>query len=493
MIADRRTKIVGTIGPATSSPEMLEKIVEAGLNVARLNFSHGTHEDHDKVITELRRISKEQNAPIALLQDLQGPKIRIAKVKNGSIMLKDNQKITITTKKQLGDEKVLYTDFMSLPQDVKPGAQILLDDGNLEFVVDSVKGDEVYCTVITGGELKDNKGMNLPGARLTVEALTEKDRIDLDFGLSRGVDYVALSFVRSPQDIRQLREIIESKAKGTKIIAKIEKMEALDNLEEIIALSDGVMVARGDLAVEIGQSLLPGKQKNIIRLCNLLGKPVITATQMLDSMITHPRPTRAEVTDIANAVLDGTDAVMLSAETASGKYPVRCIETMDEIIREVEKSDVHYYNMNLADGFLTVAEAIAESACLSAMKLKASAIVCLTTSGKTATLISRFRPKAKIVAVTHIISTLNRLELVWGIQGIPIEPYTDTDAVMKAIEKYLIDYGICQVGDKVILTMGLPVMERGTTNSVRVYTIKDMVPSKISPRDFPLRCRPKEL
>jgi len=493
MIADRRTKIVGTIGPATSSPEMLAKIVEAGLNVARLNFSHGTHEDHDKVITELRRISKEQNAPIALLQDLQGPKIRISKVKNGSIILKDDQKITITTKKLLGDEKTLSTDFMSLPQDVKAGTHILLDDGNLEFVVDRVEGDDVFCTVITGGELKDNKGMNLPGARLTVDALTEKDRIDLDFGLSRGVDYVALSFVRSPQDIRQLREIIESKAKGTKIIAKIEKMEALDNLEEIIALSDGVMVARGDLAVEIGQSLLPGKQKNIIRLCNLLGKPVITATQMLDSMITHPRPTRAEVTDIANAVLDGTDAVMLSAETASGKYPVRCIETMDEIIREVERSDVRYYNMNLADGFLTVAEAIAESACLSAMKLKASAIVCLTTSGKTATLISRFRPKAKIVAVTHIISTLNRLELVWGIQGIPIEPYTDTDAVMKAIEKYLIDYGICKVGDKVVLTMGLPVMERGTTNSVRVYTIKDMVPSKISPHDFPLRCRPKEI
>ena len=381
MLADRRTKIVAAIGPATSSPEMLNKIVQAGMNVARLNFSHGTHEDHDKVITELRKISKEQNAPICPLQDLQGPKIRIAKVKNGSIQLKDGQHIIVTTKKQMGDEKVLYTDFLS-PNDVVPGSPILLDDGNLEFVVEKVEGTEVYCKVVTGGELKDNKGMNLPGAKLNVAALTEKDRIDLDFGLSRGVDYVALSFVRHPQDIRELREIIERKAKGTKIIAKIEKMEALENLEEIVALSDGIMVARGDLAVEIGQSLLPGKQKKIIKLCNSLGKPVITATQMLDSMVSHPRPTRAEVTDIANAVLDGTDAVMLSAETASGKYPVRCIETMDEIIREVERTDVHYYQMNLADGFLTVAEAIAESACLSAMKLKATAIVCSRLQGK---------------------------------------------------------------------------------------------------------------
>jgi pyruvate kinase len=460
MIADRRTKIVGTIGPATNSPEMLKKIVEAGLNVARLNFSHGTHEDHDKVLKELRRISKEESAPLSLLQDLQGPKIRISKVKNGSIFLNDEQQIIITTKKLIGDEKILSTDFMSLPNDVKKGTHIL------------------------------NKGMNLPGAKLNVAALTEKDRVDLEFGLSREVDYIALSFVRYPDDIRELRGIIEKKKKGIKIIAKIEKMEALDNLEEIISLSDGIMVARGDLAVEIGQSLLPGKQKNIIKLCNAHGKPVITATQMLDSMVSHPRPTRAEVTDIANAVLDGTDAVMLSAETASGKYPVRCIETMDEIIREVERTDVHYYQMNLAEGFLTVAEAIAESACLSAMKLKASAIVCLTTSGKTATLISRFRPRAKIVAVTHIIETLNRLELVWGIEGIPIEPYTDTDTVMKAIEQYLINYGICKAGDNVILTMGLPVMERGTTNSVRVYKIGNMAVQPIAPGDFPLRCRP---
>ncbi len=489
MIADRRTKIVGTIGPATQSTEMLRKIVEAGLNVARLNFSHGTHQDHANVMADLREISRAQNCPVALLQDLQGPKIRIGKVRNGSINLVDGQKIIVTTKKQVGDEKVLSTDFMTLPKDVRSQTHILLDDGNLEFVVEKVTGDEVHCQVITGGELKDNKGMNLPGARLTVDSLTKKDLEDLEFGLAQKVDYVALSFVRQAQDIRQLREIVESKSKGTRIIAKIEKVEALDNLEEIVSLSDGVMVARGDLAVEVGQSLLPGKQKKIIKLCNSLGKPVITATQMLDSMVSHPRPTRAEVTDIANAVLDGTDAVMLSAETASGKYPVRCIETMDEIIREVERTDVHYYQMNLTDEFLTVAEAIAESACLTALKLNASAIVCLTTSGKTATLIARFRPRARIIAVTHILETLNRLEMVWGIQGIPIAPYTESDLVMSNIEKTLIDYGLVKGGDKVVMTMGLPVLERGTTNSVRVYTIKNIPPSAIDSKNLPLRCR----
>ena len=493
MIADRRTKIVGTIGPATQSPAMLQKIVEAGLNVARLNFSHGTHEDHEKVIHELRKISKSQNAPVTLLQDLQGPKIRISKVKNGSIHLKDGQEIVVTTRKLLGDENTISTDFMSLPKDVKPRDHILLDDGNLEFIVEKIDGDDVICQVITGGELKDNKGMNLPGAKLSVDPLTEKDLIDLEFGLRHGVDYVALSFVRQGQDIRKLREIIDAKSKGTRIIAKIEKVEALDNLEEIVALADGVMVARGDLAVEVAQSLLPGKQKKIIRLCNSLGKPVITATQMLDSMVTHPRPTRAEVTDIANAVLDGTDAVMLSAETASGKYPVKCIETMDEIIQEVERTDAKYYDMNLTEGFLSVAEAIAESACLTALKLNASAIVCLTTSGKTATLISRFRPRAKVIAVTHILETLNRLELVWGIQGIPIEPYKDTDIVMKVLEKTLVDYGLCKQGDKVILTMGLPVLERGTTNSIRVYTIKDVHPTRIEIEHLPLRCRPLKI
>lgn len=489
MIADRRTKIVATIGPASRSPEVLAELIKAGLNVARLNFSHGTHEDHEKVLKTLRGLSQELQAPLTVLQDLQGPKIRIGKVQNNSIEVITGQKIIITTKSQLGDEKILSTDLLSLPRDVKVGATILLDDGNVEFRVESIKGDEVHCEVVVGGELKDHKGMNLPGVTLSVDCLTPKDLADLEFGLSRGVDYVALSFVRRPQDIQRLRSIIDGKKLSTKIVAKIEKTEALENLEEIVALSDAVMVARGDLAVEIGQSLLPGAQKTIIKLCNRLGKPVITATQMLESMIENPRPTRAEITDIANAVLDGTDAIMLSAETASGKYPVRCVQTMDEVTREVEKTYPTYYRMNLSDEFLSVAESIAESACLTAKKVKAQAIVCLTTSGKTAGLIARARPKARIIAVTHVFETLNRLELIWGIEGFPIEPYTDTDEVMKRLDELLVNYGLCQEGDKVVLTMGVPVMERGTTNSIKVYTIKARA-TALPPEKIPLRCRP---
>ncbi len=489
MIANRRTKIVGTIGPASASPEMLLQLVKAGLNVARLNFSHGTHEDHLSVIKNLRRISKEENAPITLIQDLQGPKIRIGKVKNGSIILKEGSRVVISTESKIGDSDKIYTDFKSLPDDVVVGQSIFLDDGNLELKVEKISDGEVYTQVLYGGELKDHKGMNLPGAKLSVDCLTEKDLRDLDFGLASGVDYVALSFVRRPEDIKQLRELVNRKSKFTRIIAKIEKMEALDNLEEIAFHSDGVMVARGDLAVEIGQSLLPGTQKNIIKVCNSLGRPVVTATQMLDSMIIHPRPTRAEVTDVANAVLDGTDAVMLSAETASGKYPVKCIQTMDEIISEVERTSVKYYQMFVRDEFLSVAEAIAESACLSAMKLNASVIVCLTTSGKTATMISRARPKARIIAISHIQETLDRLELVWGIQGFKVPPYNDSNKLMLDLEKTLLSYGLCHAGDKLILTLGMPVMERGTTNSIRVYTLKDQQIPKTASADLPLRCR----
>ncbi len=491
MIADRRTKIVATIGPASSSPEMLEKLVFAGMNVARLNFSHGTHDDHLKVILALREISCKYAAPITIMQDLQGPKIRVGKVQNGSIQMIEGRKVIIRVGNKIGNENILYTDFKSLPTDVKNGNSILLDDGNLEFKVDEVVDDEVHAEVVYGGELKDHKGMNLPGAKLSVECLTEKDLIDLEFGLKHKVDYVALSFVRKPEDIKQLRELILKKSKNTRIVAKIEKMEALDNLEEIVFHSDAIMVARGDLAVEIGQSLLPGTQKAIIKLCNALGRPVITATQMLDSMILHPRPTRAEITDIANSVLDGTDAVMLSAETASGKYPVKCIETMNDVITEVERTSLTYYHMRMREEFLSVAEAIAESACLSAQKLNAACIVCLTTSGKTATMISRSRPRAHIVAISHMQETLDRLELVWGIQSYKIPPYDSSDEVMKDLEKRLLEYGLAKPGDKVILTLGMPVMERGTTNSIRVYTIKATTPKAegAARLQLPLRSR----
>ena len=489
ILADRRCKIVSTIGPASRSPEMLEKLIRAGVNVMRLNFSHGSHDEHLAVIRAVRAAAAKLQAPVSILQDLQGPKIRVGRLKDGVMTLKRGEKVTLTIRPVLGEGGLIPSDFTGLTKAVRVGQKILLDDGLLELRAEEVREEEVVCTVIYGGILKDRKGMNVPGANLEVDCLTPKDLQDLEFGLSQEVDYVALSFVRHGNDIRRLRELVDAKCPATRIVAKIEMLEALENLEDIAHLSDAVMVARGDLAVEVGQSLLAGTQKEIIGLCNKLGRPVITATQMLDSMVENPRPTRAEVTDIANAVLDGSDALMLSAETASGKYPERCVQTMDEVIREVERTGKYFYKMTLDHEFLSVAEAIAASACLSALKLNATAIVCLTTSGKTARLISSFRPKARIIAVTHIMETLNRLELIWGIQTLKIDPYDSTDSAMDQIEKVLLEYGLVKNGDKVILTMGLPVLERGTTNSLRVYTIRKDKFSRLPEAQLPLRCQ----
>lgn len=471
MLADRRVKIVATIGPSTRERAKLRRAIESGVNVLRLNFSHGTHAEHLEVIRHARELSRELMAPVALLQDLQGPKIRVGKFKTGSIELVPGEMVIIDPSLEEGDGRQIATDFKELPQAVAKGTRILLDDGLLEVVVEKCSNSKVEAKVVYGGTLKDRKGINLPGVQLPVECLTEKDLEDLEFGLANKVDYVALSFVRKGKDIRKLRELIEVRRPGTRIIAKIEMLEALDNLEEIVALSDGVMVARGDLAVEVGQSQLPGVQKRLINLCNLMGKPVITATQMLDSMVENPRPTRAEITDVANAVLDGSDALMLSAESASGKYPFKCIETMHEISTEAEKTGDYFYNISLEEEFTDVAQAIAASACLTAQKLNASAIVCLTTSGKTASMISRFRPKARVIAVTHIMETLNRLELVWGIQTFTIRPYKSTDEAMVQIEDLLVKYGLVEPGNKVVLTLGVPVLLRAKTNSLRVFTI----------------------
>lgn len=488
MLADRRTKIVATIGPATRSRENLKKAIMAGLNVARLNFSHGTHEDHLQVIRDLRELSSELHAPVTILQDLQGPKIRVGRFETGTMELIEGERVILTTEKILGTGNIIPSDFAELPRASKVGGRIMLDDGLMELRVDAVHETRVEATVVFGGTLKDRKGMNIPGGELAVECMTPKDLADLDFGLANGVDYVALSFVRKGDDIRQLQEIIKRKAPGTRIVAKIEMLEALENLEEIVRLSDAVMVARGDLAVEVGQTRLPQIQKQIVSLCNRIGCPVITATQMLDSMIGNPRPTRAEITDIANAVLDGSDALMLSAESASGKYPFKSIQTMHEIILEVERNGDYYYNMTLESEFFSVAEAIGAAASLSALKLNATAIVCLTTSGRTASIISSFRPKARIIAVTHILPTLNRLELVWGIQTLTIKPYTDSDQAMNQIEEMLIKYGLVKTGDKVILTLGVPVLERGKTNALRVYTVGHEDVKRLPEAELPLRC-----
>ncbi len=490
MLADRRTKIVATIGPSTRSRESLEKAIRAGMNVARLNFSHGEHAEHLQVIRHIRELSLEFKAPVAILQDLQGPKIRVGRLKNGAVTLKEGAEVTISTTLEVGDEKIITTDFKELPQSCGPGTRILLDDGLLELTVLSVTSTEVKCRVVFGGILKDRKGMNLPGARLPVDCMTEKDLLDLEFGLEQKVDYVALSFVRQGSDIQKLREIIQAKNPNTRVIAKIEMLEALENLEDIVALSDGVMVARGDLAVEVGQTLLPLTQKRIISMCNEMGRPVITATQMLDSMVENPRPTRAEITDVANAVLDGSDALMLSAESASGKYPFKCIQTMQEIILEVERSSDLYYDISLDQEFMEVAEAIGASASLSALKINAPVIVCLSTTGKTATLISGFRPRAKIVAVTYVPETLNRMELVWGIQTMLIHPYQSSEEAMEQIEQKLVQYGLCELGDKVVMTLGMPVHQGAKTNTMRIFQVstgKNAATSNQTDQDLPLR------
>lgn len=330
--------------------------------------------------------------------------------------------------------------------------------------------------------------MNVPGASLPINAMTPKDLADLEFGLSKNVDYVALSFVRQGSDILRLRDLIQAHNPGPRIIAKIEMLEALHNLEEIIQLSDAIMVARGDLAIEVGQSQLPGQQKRIIRLANAANKPVITATQMLDSMVENPRPTRAEITDIANAVIDGSDALMLSAETASGRYPFRCIRTMHEIVCEVEKTTDLYWDISLAEETLDIPEAIAASASLTALKIHAKALVCLTTTGKTAAMISGFRPRVPIVAITHQIDPLNRLELVWGIQTYKILPYQSSEEALKQIEELLLKIGIVTKGDRVVVTMGTPVQQRAKTNSIRVYTVTREEGGALD-ADLPLRCR----
>lgn len=489
MLADRRAKIVATIGPATRDEENLRKAIKAGMNVARLNFSHGSHEDHLKVIHSLRKISQELRAPVTILQDLQGPKVRVGKFENGSIEIKPGEKVVFTTAAIMGKPGLIPSDFKELPLACVPGTRILLDDGLMEVQVLQVRGEEIDAEVIYGGKLKDRKGMNLPGVNLPVDCMTPKDLEDLAFGIENKVDYIALSFVRHARDIRKIREIVESKNSPAKICAKIEMIEAIENLEEICRLSDAVMVARGDLAVEVGQSRLPGFQKRIIQVCNQLGKPVITATQMLESMIENPRPTRAEVTDIANAVLDGSDALMLSAESASGKYPFKAIRTMHEIITEVEKNGEEYYKITLESEFLSTPATIAASASLSALKLNATAIICLTTSGKTANIISAFRPKARIISVTQHMEVLNSMELGWGIQTHNIKPYKTMEDILREVDILLVSHGLSKTGDKVIITLGQPIATGSKTNSIYVHTVGGEDIKKLPNEKLPLRCQ----
>ena len=466
----RRTKIIATLGPSSAAPAMIEQLMAAGVDVFRLNFSHGANKDKAEIIATVRSISKRLGKAVAILADLQGPKIRTGRMENGAIQLIKGERLDITTDEVIGRAGLISTIYKPLPHDVKPGSRILMDDGLIELKVQSVTGNTVHCTVVEGGTLKDLKGINLPGVNVSSPSLTPKDRIDLEFCLEHGVDYLALSFVRKSSDVEELKQIIADRGLTIPVVAKIEKPEALRNFKAILQVVDGVMVARGDLGVEIEAERVPLIQKKIIQACNVAGKPVITATQMLESMISHPRPTRAETSDVANAILDGTDAVMLSGETASGQFPVAAVRTMVKVARDVESTGLVFPSSRPSGRRETIAEAVAEAACHAAVSLRARALVVFTQSGSTAALISKFRPQLPIFAFTPFLEIERRLALVWGVKTFHVGSMSGTDQQIAAVEETLLAAGF-KKGDVVVITMGVPIELRGSTNLIKVHKL----------------------
>ncbi len=468
-----RAKIVCTLGPASSSPERVGELIDAGMNVARLNFSHGTHEDHARMLQVVRAEAERRGRAVAVLLDLQGPKIRIGKFANGQIELKPGAELTITTENVLGDERRVSTTYGQLPLDVKPGDQLLLDDGYLSLAVTEVRDHDVKTVVVTGGILKNNKGINLPGVEVSAPALSEKDRTDIGFALRYGVDYVALSFVRRPEDLLEAKRLLTVDQVSIPVIAKIEKPEALERLGEIVDVADGVMVARGDLGVELGPEKVPLWQKRIIEETNKRGKIVITATQMLESMITQARPTRAEASDVANAVLDGTDALMLSGETASGSHPIEAVRTMARIIDEIEKSA--YYRANIDVQIIDLvnsANAIAHAAVTAARAMKLKTIAVVSESGGAARLVSEYRPEALLVCLTTNEVTFRRLALFWGVTPVLIGPSATTEELLDRVEATLIERGLALPGESVLITMAVPVGAGMQTNVLKIHQIQ---------------------
>ncbi|HET7752635.1 MAG TPA: pyruvate kinase [Anaeromyxobacteraceae bacterium] len=475
----RRAKIVATLGPSSSDPGTIQQLLELGVDVARLNFSHGRHEDHAAVLDRLRAASRHLSKAVAALQDLQGPKIRTGPLRAGKVgvELREGDAISITTAGEvLGDEKLVSTTYPHLASDVRSGDRLLVDDGLIELRVVDTDGVCARCEVVEGGVLKPNKGINLPGVALRADALSEKDRVDLAFGLSHGVDFVALSFVRTPEDVAACRAEMERAGRVVPIIAKIEKPEAIDNLDGIVAAADGLMVARGDLGVEIAPERVPAVQKEIVRKGSAAGKPVIIATQMLESMIEHPRPTRAEASDVANAIWDGADAVMLSGESASGKYPQLAVEMMDRIIREAETAaradDLATFRVEPSAGLAAPPpRVVAAAACRAAAELGAVAICCFTNSGDTARLVSHFRPGVPVVGLSPDQSIRRRLALYWGVVPKIMEPVRDPDLMAAMVSQRLVAERMARPGDRVVLVYGSPLGVRGMTNSMRLHEI----------------------
>ena len=469
-----RTKIVCTIGPSSRSPEILRQIILAGLNVARLNFSHGTHSEHKKVISSIRKLSRELSRPVAILQDLAGPKIRVGKIEAGGVTLQAGSHFSLTSRKVLGNHSRVSVSYAGLPRDVRPGDTLLLSDGALELEIVETTDQDIKCRVIIGGPLTSHKGINLPSRSIKAPSLTAKDRRDLAFGIKQGVDYIALSFVRHGRDVMTARRFIQNERCAIPIVAKIEKHEALANIDEIISLADAVMVARGDLGVEIPLEKVPHVQKMLIHKSNKIGKPVITATQMLRSMVDQPRPTRAEVTDIANAVLDGTDAVMLSEETAVGKYPVEAVKTMGKIAADAESSFPYamWTKKWTSVPGKSLAEAVAQAACSLAEQIDARILVTFTQSGSTARLVSKYRPCCPILAPTPLPSTYRRLALVWGVIPVLSANLRTTDEMIRKALQSALRSGLVRKGQKVVITAGVPVGVPGTTNLIKAEVIE---------------------
>jgi pyruvate kinase len=438
-----------------------------------LNFSHGTHEVHFSAIKNIRSLSQHLNKPVAIMQDLQGPKLRVGKMKQGSVYLQTGSKVRISIKEVLGDEHVISTSYQALTRDVKPGDMILLDDGQVRLKAQKIEQDSVLCLVEEGARLSDHKGINLPGVKISQPSFTEKDQHDLDFGIKMGVDWVAISFVRNAAEVLQLKELLNSQKKEIRVIAKIEKPEAIADLENIIEAADGVMIARGDLGVEMPLEQVPVFQKKIIRLCIEKGKPVITATQMLESMRHCSRPTRAEVSDVANAIFDGSDAVMLSAETATGDFPIETVNMMNKIICESERTMINFDNQNALRKIhrLTVADAASFSACETAKHLQAKAIVAFTNSGFTARMVSKYRPRTDIIAFTPHKIVQNQLNLSWGILPLLMDDLNDTDQIINHTEKVLLTHNFVQKGEVIIILLGTPIFVKGTTNLMKVHVV----------------------
>jgi pyruvate kinase len=474
----RKTKIVCSIGPSSESLDNIKKLIVAGMNVARLNFSHGDFEEHGNRIRTIRQACQELNKTVAILLDTKGPEIRLGKLKEEPIDLVQGEYITLTTEEILGDINRIPITYKELPSDVHIGSTILIDDGLIGMTVVDIQGTEIKCQIVNSGQIKSKKGVNVPGVAISMPGITEKDIGDIKFGIEMGVDFIAASFVRRASDVLEIRELLERHdARHVHIISKIENQQGVDNLDEILEASDGLMVARGDLGVEIPAEEVPLVQKQMIEKCNRAGKPVITATQMLDSMQRNPRPTRAEASDVANAIFDGTDAIMLSGETAAGKYPVDSVLTMSRIAVRAE-SALQYreiFTKQAKAQQTSVTEAISQAVANSALDLEAKAIVTSTESGYTARMISKYKPKSQIIAVTPVEQVLRRLQLVWGVIPVKGVSATTTDEMFEIAVKGALETGLVRLGDTIIITAGVPVGRSGTTNLIKIHNVGELI------------------